>query len=243
VTSALFSSIDELPDAPEKTEDLFGTVSMEDDEKPVRRTRAPRKPREKKYDADGNEVKATRVTSTARLNEDLLETTVSIASDISAFAPTVAGVLVARAEVTVDGLTALAKGKPRTTAALKKVASVGKIAGLLEVGLLLFVAGMADFGKIPANSPILDRIGYAEIIRDEKGKALKDDHGMVAKQRTTIRDIRRSMGIDDDNADDASLSMPAWNLGAVGNPLNSGMGPDTHTGPIGMAPMNWQGRS
>jgi hypothetical protein len=239
VTSALFSEIDSLPDAPEKTEDLFGTVSMDDADEPVRRTRRPRKPREKKYDADGNEIKATRVTSTARLNDDLLETTVSIASDISAFAPTVAGVLVARAEVTVDGLTALAKGKPRTTAALKKFASVGKIAGLLEVGLLLFVAAMADFGKIPASSPILDRVGYAEILRDEKGKARKDDHGMVLKQRTSIRDIRISMGIDDTDTASTESMMPSW--GAPSAPHQTGPGPDTGSGPIGMSPMNWQG--
>lgn len=233
MTSSLFSELDDLPEAPEKPESLFGDAVMDDPE-PPRRTRQPRKPREKKYDADGNEIKQTRAPRNAKLAEELLDTTVSIASDISAFAPTMAGVLIARAEAAVDGMTALAQGHPRTTAALKKFASVSKVAGLLEVALLLVVAGMADFGKIPASSPLLDRIGYAEIVRDEKGKPVKDDHGLIVKDRKTLRDIRKAMGVEDDETD-SPMGMPEWNP----NGNYAGTGPDTGTGPLTMPPMNW----
>lgn len=231
MTASLFSEIDELPEAPEKPDSLFGDAVTE--EETPKRTRKPRTPRAKKYDEDGNEIKATRAPRNAQLSEDLLETTVSIAGDLAPFAPTVAGVLVARAEVLTDGLMALSKGHPRTTAALKKVASAGKMAGLIEFALLIAFAGAVDFGKIPASSPLLDRIGYSEIIRDEKGKAVKDEHGLIKKNRMTIRDIRRTMGVDDSAEQDTSLDMPEW------NPHNSGPGPDTGTGPLTMPPMNW----
>lgn len=225
-TSSLMDDIDSLP-APEPPEESpFGTPTLVDDDPPVR-TRQ-RRPRQKRYDEDGNEIKATRAPRAGKLQEDLLESTVSLASDISAFAPTVAGVLISRAEVTVDGLMSLAAGHKRTTAALKKVASVSKVAGLLEVALLLIVAGAADFGRIPTDSPILDRVGYAEIIRDEKGKPKKDAQGLILKDRKTIRDIRLAMGIDDSVQPDVP-PMPAW---------NAGVGPDTGSGPAHFAAMN-----
>lgn len=236
MTSSLFTELEDLPEAPPKPESLFGDPVIEEDTEVPRRTRRPRKPREKKYDDDGNEIKQTRAPRNAKLSEDLLETTVSIAGDLAPFAPTMAGVLVARAEVLTDGLMALAQGHPRTTAALKKVASAGKMAGLIEFALLIAFAGAVDFGKIPASSPLLDRIGYSEIIRDQNGKAVKDDKGLIKKNRMTIRDIRRTMGIDDAVEAEAMAGMPEWNGGV---PHGFGTGPDTGTGPLTMAPMNW----
>jgi len=227
MTATLFSEIESAPDDPVTDPPLFGTVETESDTATPRRTRQ-RQPRAKKIDPDtGEEIKATRAPRNAKLNDDLLESVVSAASDLSAIAPTVAGVLVARAEVTVDGLMALATGRKRTTAVLKKVASVSKISELLTTALLLGIAAAVDFGRIPADSPLLDRIGYTDLVRGEDGKLKKDDRGFVVKERMTLRDIYETMN---PNAPAPSgPEMPQWSPTA----------PSTGSGPTRMPPGNW----
>lgn len=224
MTAALFSEIESAPDEPDLP--LFDVVETEPESTEPKRTRQ-RRPRQKKYDEDGNEIKATRAPRGAKLNDELLESVVSAASDLSAIAPTMAGVLVARAEVTVDGLVALAAGRKRTTAVLKKVASASKISELLTTALLLGLAAAIDFGRIPPESPILDRIGYTELIRDDAGKLKRDDKGLLVKDRKTLRDIYETMN------PDAPVStgpvMPEW------SPMN----PNTGTRPMNVPPMNW----
>jgi len=224
MTAALFSEIEAAPDEPEPP--LFDVAETEPESTEPKRTRQ-RRPRQKKYDDEGNEIKTTRAPRGAKLNDELLESVVSAASDLSAVAPTMAGVLVARAEVTVDGLMALATGRKRTTAVLKKVASVGKISELLTTALLLGVAAAVDFGRIPADSPILDRIGYTDLVRDENGKLKKDDRGFVVKERMTLRDIYTTMNPDAPVS--TGPAMPEW------SPMN----PATGTRPMNVPPMNW----
>lgn len=226
MTSTLIRDIENAPPEPEpeEIEDLFSGMETEELQ-PRTRQRRPRKPR---VDAEGNPLPpVTRQPRNAKLAEDLLETTVSVASDLSAVAPTVAGVLIARAEATVDGMMALASGHKRTTAALRKVASVSKVAELLSILSLIVVAAMVDFGKIPVDSPILDRIGYAEISRNEQGKARKDDQGRIVKDHKTIRDIYNTMHPDQESTLDGPPAMPDWN----------GQTPSTGTGRAFMVPM------
>ena len=201
MTSSLIDQIAAAPPEPERSiDDVFADAVIE--ETTPRTTPRPRgRPRKPKFDDDGNPIEPTprqpRQPSNAKLSEDLLETTVSLASDISAVAPTVAGVLIARAEKTVDGLLALSAGHKRTTAALRKVASASKVTELLSTALLIVVAAMVDFGRLPSDSPILDRIGYTELTRDDKGKPVRDEQGKFVKDKKTIRDIYNVMHPDE----------------------------------------------
>ena len=192
MTSSLIDDIAAAPDEPEP--DLLAGVEME--AAPVRtRQRGPGRPRKIRIDPEtGEPIEPTpRQPRNAKLAEELLETTVSAASDISAVAPTVAGVLIARAETTVDGLVALASGHKRTTAVLRRVAKASKIAELLTTFMLIFVAAAVDFGRIPSDSPLLDNLGFTEIVKDNKGKPTKDDQGKFIKDRTTLRYIYDTM--------------------------------------------------
>lgn len=251
MSTSLLEDIAAAPDIPEA--DLFASPVLEDDDDAPQRTREPKakgrgsRTRERECEKCGNtyvgghklcnDCKGTapsRSTTTnprgsAKLEEDLLETTVSIASDIAAVAPTVAGVLVARAETTVSGLMALAKGRPRVTKALQKVASVSQVAELMSVVLMLVVAAMVDLGNLGEDSPLLDAIGFAEIQRDANGKSKRDDNGLLVKNRMTIRDIHEEMtgGRKDPPADENG--MPEW---TPNNGVNHGAG-------YTMPPMNW----
>lgn len=230
MTSALIDEIQAAPDEPAPVDDLFTDGALE----APRRTR-PGRPRKPRIDPDtGEEIKTVRQPRMGvKMQEELLEGVVSVASDLSAIAPTVAGVLIARAESTVDGMMALAKGRPRTAAALRKVASVSKIAELLSIAGMLVFAAMVDFGRIPATHPLLDTIGYAEIVRDSNGKATKDDKGKIVKERTTLRDIRNAMvGESEEVQATDGLSMPVW------NPADT-VAPSTGTNKITIPPMNY----
>jgi len=169
----------------------------------------------------------------AKLEEDLLESTVSLASDISAVMPTVAGVLIARAEVAVQGMMGLAKGHPRVQKFLQKGASASKIADLMSTVAMVVIAAMVDIGRISIDSPILDRIGYADIVRDDKGKARKDpERGTIIKERRTLRDIHDMM-TGEDTSQQAAPQAPGWQNGFPT------VQPNTGTGPTTMPPMNW----
>lgn len=183
-----------------------------DEDKP-----APRKPRSPSVSA-------------RKLSDDLLGVTVELASDLSPFAPTVAGVLISRAEVAVDGMMALAKGKPRVEAALRKVTSVSKVAELFSFGVLLVAAAAVDSGRIPPSSPLLDHLGYAELIRDDNGKPLRDEAGRIRKTRRTLRDIRTTMVGEDPTVGMPVSDMPSWEP----------VGPEsTNTREAFFPPMNW----
>lgn len=168
----------------------------------------------------------------AKLADDLVEALVSRASDLSIVLPTVAGVLIARADTAVDGMLALAKGHKRTTAALHRIANGNKAVDLFSIVALLGVALMVDLGKIPVESPILDRVGYSEVVRGSDGKSQKDDRGMIVKDRKTLRDIHDLMTGEETDTD-TGPQMPQW---APGFPT---VHTDTGTGPTRMPPANW----
>lgn len=174
---------------------------------------------------------ASTTRGSAKLEEELLEATISVASDISAVMPTVAGVLVARAEVAVSGMMQVSKGHPRVQKILSRAAGASKIADLMQVVLMLVIAGMVDIGRIDVESPLLDRIGFSDIERDEKGKAKRDDKGMLVKQRATLRDIHDSM-TGEQTAPTGTPPGPMWQPGAS-------IHPDTGTGMPFVPPMNW----
>jgi hypothetical protein len=228
MTSTLIDEIANAPDEPVQ-DSLFGDPIIEDGEPRLTKERKPRRRRQPRLDENGEPIAPTpRAPRNAKLNEDLLEFTVSFASDISAVAPTAAGVLISRAEQTVDGLMALAAGKKRTTAVLRKVASVSKVTELLTTLMMVIVALAVDFGRIDSNSPILDNIGFTELVRDQSGKLSRDDRGMAVKDRKTIRDIYNTMHPDEptEPPDQSMPSMPAWS-------------PTTGSAKTNMPPMNW----
>lgn len=189
-------------------------------------------------DCKGTQPRATRTTTAAprgsvKLEEELLECLIEVASDISPVMPTVAGVLVARGEQATHGLVALAKGKPRTTAVLQKIAKGGQSAGLVSFAVMLGIAAMVDLGRIGTDSVILDNVGYAEILRDEKGKAKRDEKGLLVKERHTLREIHDMMTGEDSSAPQMP-DVPMWN--AYGGPT---VQPDTGTGKATIPGMNW----
>lgn len=244
--------VDETPDV-----DLFAGGSVEDDSNTPSRTSEPRgkgrgsRTRERECENCGttftgghklcNDCKPTATPraaasprGSAKLEEDLLESTISVASDISAIAPTVAGVLIARAEVAVQGMMSLAKGHPRVAKILQKTASASKVADLMSTLAMVVIAAMVDFGRIPLDSPVLDRLGYADIVRDEKGKAQRNPaDGTIVKQRRTLREIHDMMTGEDTSQPDTQADMNGW------NPMAPPVVPGTGTGPYTMPPMNW----
>lgn len=257
MTATLFEDIANAPvdDTPEA--DIFAGGSIEDGESP-QRTREPtpgkRGPRVRERecescgntfvggrkicsDCKGTTPRATTAASgprgSAKLEADLLESTVSLASDISAVAPTVAGVLIARAEVAVEGMMSLAKGRPRVQKILARTASASKVADLMSTIAMVVIAAMVDFGRIPLDSPVLDRLGYADIVRDEKGKAQRNPNdGTIVKERRTLREIHDMM-TGTDSTQPAEPYTQGW------DPLAPPVVPGTGTGPYTMPPMNW----
>lgn len=256
MTASLFEDIANAPDTTPEA-DLFAGGSIEDDTDSPKRTSEGRtrgrgsRTRERECEKCGTtfvgghklcpdcKPTATRATSAprgnAKLEEDLLESTISVASDISAVAPTVAGVLIARAEVAVEGMMSLAKGHPRVQKILQRTASASKVADLMSTIAMVVIAAMVDFGRIPLESPILDRLGYADIVRDEKGKAKRDpENGTIVKERRTLREIHDMMTGEDSSMAAMSDDTPMWN--AYGGPT---VHPGTGTGPANFPGMNW----
>jgi len=253
MTSALFADIEAAPDpAPP----LFSGGTVEDDAPPPSRTSEPTgKPRgtrtrERDCEQCGNTFiggrkicpdcapaktgSAAAPRTSAKLQDELLESTISVASDLSAVAPTVAGVLIARAEVAVAGMMELSKGRPRVQAILKRTAGASKIAELMSTTAMLVIAGMVDFGKLPLESPILDRLGYADIVRDDKGKAKRDpENGTIVKQRRTLREIHDLMTGQDSTPGPIMTDIPQW------DPTAPTIHPNTGTGNTFVPPMNW----
>lgn len=256
MTSALFDDIANAPvDDKPPASDLFATAEFDDAESPQRTSEGRGKGRGSRTrvrdcencgteftggtrlcpDCRESKPKAERTTatrSTQKLSEDLVEALVSRASDIAIVLPTVAGVLIARAEATVDGALALAKGHKRTMAALQKVASGNKAADLVTVAMLLAVAAMIDIGRISTDSPLLDKVGYSEVIRGADGKAEKDERGFILKDRKTLRDIHDAM-TGTETTSDITAGMPQW------QPGYPTVAPDTGSGPTRMPPANW----
>lgn len=237
MTNALFEQIADSPDEPVATNvsDLFSASSVVEEvpEPPKRTRRGPGRPRkEPQYDPEtGEEIKPERKQYTprnAKLQEELLEGYVAVASEVAIVAPTLAGVLIARAEVTVDGLVKLASGNKKLTALLKKSTSVSKYAEIGQTILLCVLAGAVDFGRIDPSSPILSNIGYAEIVRKEDGKPARDSRGLLQKEYKTLREIYDTMH-KDQPAPEQEQPMPEWNGTQVGNGIT-------------IPPMNWTPR-
>lgn len=230
MTSSLLDEVAAAPEPEVDPADEWGQVILDkpEDEKPKRRGR-PRKPRPIDPET-GQEVEPPKRTYQPRANklkEELLEPFVEFASDISFVAPTAAGVLIVRAEKTVDGIVDLAQGHPRVLNALKRTTQAGKGVEVITTILLLIVAAAVDLGRIPAASPILDHLGHSEIVRDDNGRAKKDTTGRLQKERTSLRDIYNKMH------PDAGMDIPGP------PPMPESFSPETGMQPLRMPiPMN-----
>lgn len=225
MTTALLEDIANAPEppAPEPVDDSWDAATVIQPSPQRTKQRRTRKPR---IDPDtGEEITATRVSRNSTLKEQLLEPYVSIASDLSTVAPTVAGVLIIRAEKTVDGMVDLATGHKRTMAALRKVAKGGKAIDLVETLLMIVVAAAVDIGRLPVESPLLDTIGHVEIVRDANGKFAKDSQGKMIKEKTTLREIRNKMVPEGEETQSSGPPpMPHWSGPAEGE-FATGTGP------------------
>ncbi len=225
MTTAFLEDVANAPEPEVPPEDDWSTAVVT--EPSPQRTRQRRSPRKPKIDPDtGEEITpAARIPRNSTLKEQLLEPYVSLASDLSAVAPTTAGVLIVRAEKTVDGIVDLASGHKRTMAALRKVAKGGKAIDLVETLLMLVIAAAVDFGRLPVESPLLDMIGHVEIVRDSAGKFAKDAQGKMIKEKTSLRDIRDKMIPEgQDEAPVGPPPMPRWS-GPVEGDFATGTGP------------------
>jgi hypothetical protein len=170
------------------------------------------------------------------LQDELLEAYVELASDIGVAAPTVSGVLIVRAEKTVDGMVSLASGHKRTMAALRKVAKASKGADVIQTVVLVMVAAAFDFGRIPSDHPILHNMGHVEIERDANGKPKRDSRGKYVKTKLSLFDIHQQMTGSNDQSSPDDITEPAYTMPA---PPTYGGRHETGTGPIGVPPMNW----
>lgn len=234
------SFLDEVKAAPDPAPPLeldWGQEILDspEPEKPKRRRGRPRKnplPDDDSSDKS-TEDKPKRVYTprAGKLKEDLLEPYVELAADIAIVAPTVSGVLIVRAEKTVDGLVDLAAGHPRVLNALKKASNVGKGAALIETLLLVLVAAAVDLGRLDPRSPLLDRFGHSEVVKDEKGQPVKEGQ-RILKSRTTLREIYNATHSEEEQVD------------SFGPPPPPDMGVDrpwdvtTGTAPTRSVPMN-----
>lgn len=252
--------LDDVANAPDVPDDLFGTPDIEADTEPPKRTNPERakgrgsRTRERECEECGEEFvgghklcqeckgKSKPTTprapsgprGSAKLEQELLESTISVASDISAVAPTLAGVLIARAEVAVSGMMQLSKGHPRVQKMLQKSASASKIADLMSTIAMVVIAAMVDFGRLPLESPLLDRLGYADIVRDENGKAKRDpSNGTIVKERRTLREIHDMMTGEETSSGGGLPDMNGWDPNAPSVVGHTGTGYTT------VPPMNW----
>lgn len=203
--------------------DLSAAVLEDDEDVKPKRTRRRRT-------TDDGEPR-TRAPRNSKLSEELLEGYVSLASDFATVMPTVSGVLIHRAERTVDGIVALASGHPRVMKALRTSAKFSKGADVLQTVFLVLVAAAIDLGRISVDHPILDTLGDVQIQKDEKGKAVKDHTGRIVKERVTLRDIYDTMHGD-------AVSPEQYAQDTFAPPV----APFTGTGPMTVPPMNWSPR-
>src|SRR5215210_2508997 len=128
----------------EEVPSYLSDATMEPDEDVTpKRTR-----RRRTQSEDGDAPPRTRAPRNSKLNEELLEGYVSLATDFATVMPTVSGVLIHRAERTVDGIVALAQGHPRVMKALRTSAKFSKGADVLQTVFLVLVAAAIDLGRI-----------------------------------------------------------------------------------------------
>lgn len=207
---------EEMPDY------LAGMTLEEDPEPEPKRTRRRRAPSE-----DGEP--RTRQPRNAKLQEELLEGYVSLATDLATVMPTVSGVLIHRAERSVDGIVKLAQGHPRVMKALRTSAKFGHAADVLQTLFLVAVAAFIDMGRIPVDHPILDTLGDVSIAKDANGKTIRDGAGRIQKERVTLREIYETMHGADATPEPAPFPMPDFGVPNFG-------------GPMTMPPMNWSPR-
>lgn len=212
------ADVDELPD-------YLAGMTMEDEEVKPRRTRRPRNT----TNEDG--TPRTRAPRNAKLQEELLEGYVALATDLATVMPTVSGVLIHRAERSVDGIVKLAQGHPRVMKALRTSAKFTHAADVLQTLFLVLVAAMIDMGRISVEHPILDTLGDVTIAKDSNGKVQRDMSGRIVKERVSLRDIYDTM-----HGTDSTASPMQESPFAPPN-LDS-----PFSGPTTMPPMNWTPR-
>lgn len=210
---------DEMPDY------LSGAVLEDEEEVKPKRTRRPRRAA---TDEDG--APRARAPRNAKLQEELLEGYVSLATDFATVMPTVSGVLIHRAERTVDGIVKLASGHPRVMKALRTSAKFTNGADVLQTVFLVVVAAAIDLGRIDVSSPLLDTLGDVTIAKDANGKAKRDHAGRIVKERVTLREIFDTMhGSDSAASPEQHFAPPDFSVPFVGAPNV-------------MPPMNWTPR-
>lgn len=205
--------------------DYLASATLEDDD-------APKRTRRRRRSTSDDDTPRTRAPRNSKLTEELLEGYVSLATDVATVMPTVSGVLIHRAERTVDGIVSLAQGHPRVMKALRTGAKFTKGADVLQTVLLVVVAAMVDMGRIPLDHMILDTLGDVSIVKGPDGKPVRDAAGRIAKERMTLRDIHNAMT----GAQEDTEVTPDFNFGA--NVAWSPMPP----GPMTVPPMNWTPR-
>lgn len=212
--TATLGEAEELPDY------LSGASLEPDDDAPKRTRRRRRTPSD-------DDTPRTRAPRNSKLSEELLEGYVSLATDFAAVMPTVSGVLIHRAERTVDGIVSLAQGHPRVMKALRTSAKFSKGADVLQTVFLVLVAAAIDIGRIPVDHPILDTLGDVTVVKGPDGKAARDSAGRIMKERMTLRDIHDTMtgGSTQQPAEPDFAVPPQW------SPMTPG--------PATMPPMNW----
>lgn len=217
MTAVIDTEVGELPD-------YLSGATLEDDTEP-KRTRRRRAP---SVDEDGNP--RTRAPRGAKLQEELLEGYVSLATDLATVMPTVSGVLIHRAERSVDGIVKLAQGHPRVLKALKTSAKFSHAADVLQTVFLVAVAAMIDVGRISVDHPILDTLGDVTIAKDATGRAKRDGAGRIIKERVSLREIYDTMHGTDSAESTGPDPFAAPN---VSSPFGA---------PTTMPPMNWTPR-
>lgn len=132
------------------------------EEKPARKPRTRRQ-------ADPNKPRAPRVTSTAKLAQELADPMAKLGHAVAFTLPTVGAVIVARGEVTTNALVKFAAGHPRMLAALKRVSSVGPASEIVETLAMCLIAAQLDIGKLDPAHPIARITGVSDIYAEIHG--------------------------------------------------------------------------
>lgn len=139
-------------DEPRDPDTIDVPDDVEDSDDAPSRTRKPRSDKGKpRGPRGGSTTPRGRSTSDKKLADDLLNPYAKIIKAVSFAAPTLAAVMTAQGEQTMNALVAVAS--PKMKAALSKAARIGPGADLFEAVSMMLIAGGMDFGVVKPNSP------------------------------------------------------------------------------------------
>jgi hypothetical protein len=138
--------------------DLSDAVFEPNDDAP-KRTRKPRSDKGQPRGTRG--ARSSGATAADRkLADDLLNPWGKAIKGVSFVMPTVGAVMAAKGELATAGIVAVSS--PKMKAALAKAAKVGPGADLVEILVMMVVAGMVDMGQIAPDSFIPEAMGVKE---------------------------------------------------------------------------------